>query len=327
LYQLDWPSFFFYAILLCLLGYIVVYGQEYYWLEDPRIYFSCIAILILSALFILRQLNMKRPYFNLKVFTHRNFVIGGLILLLFYICRFAFGITTTYFQYVLKLDPIHIGYITLFNIAGITIGVIVSCVFVLQRRPIRLLWIYGFSLLLIYHVWMIFLFIPEVNEDQFYIPLIIQGLGAGTLMTPTIIFVVASVPEQLSATAAGICLFFRCLGFYISIALINYFDLFSKSKHYNTFQYQLTKVNPIAEQIISKHSLSLLRHGADPDRTGQMTNKLLVNSINAQDHIRFAIDYYEMISCMIVCTIIIVSLFPYINKTILSLKKNQPSPF
>lgn len=327
LHQLDWASFFLYAILLCLLGYVMVYGQNYYWLEDPRIFWSCVAMALLLLLFIIRQAHMKRPYFNLNVFSYRNFIIGGLLMLIFYICRFAFGITSTYFQFVLKLDPIHIGYITIFNIAGIIAGVLISCVFVLQHRPIRLLWIYGFSLLLVYHVWMIFLFVPQANENEFYIPLIIQGFGVGTLMTPTIIYMINSVPEKLSASAAGICLFIRCLGFYVSVAMINYFDLFSKSKHYNTFQYQVSKENPLLDQTIARQKLLLLDHGANPDLTEKMTNKLLVHSLNIQGHIRFAIDYYELISCMLVLTIILVALFPYINKTIMTLKKGLPSPF
>lgn len=327
LYQLDWPSFLIYAILLCLTGYIMVYGQNYYWLEDRRILISCIAIAVLLIVFSIRQLYLKRPYFNLEVFRYRNFVIGLLVILIFYICRFAFGITTGYFQFVLKFDPIHIGYFTLFNILGIVVGVIVSCVFVLQHRPIRLMWLYGFSLLLIYHVWMIFLFNPQANEDEFFIPLIIQGLGVGTLMTPTIIFVVASVPEKLNVTSAGICLFMRCFGFYVSIGLLNYFELFRKSKHYNTFQDQVTEANPITGQVIAKHSQLLSAHGAMPDQTMKMTNKLLINSLNVQGQIRYAIDYYEMISCLLIGTIIIIALLPYINRTILLMNKKIPSPF
>ncbi|HEY8400869.1 MAG TPA: hypothetical protein VIK89_06385 [Cytophagaceae bacterium] len=327
LYQLDWASFILYAVLLTLTGYVMVYGQNYYWLDDPRIFWSCISIVILLILFAIRQYYLKRPYFNLEVFKYRNFNVGLLIILIFYICRFTFGITTNFFQHVLQLDPIHIGYITLFNILGLVIGVLVSCAFVLQKRPIRLLWIYGFSFLLIYHVWMIFLFIPQANENEFFIPLILQGWGVGTLMTPTVIFIVTSVPEKLSTSSAGICLFMRCFGFYLSIALLNYFELFSKSKHYNTFQYQITKANPIVDQTVEKHTDFLLHHGALPNLTPDMTNKLLIHSLNIQSQIRYAIDYYEMISILIGFTIILVSLFPYINKTILALKKRQPSPF
>lgn len=325
--KLDWSSFSFYAIALTLTGYICVYGQEYYWLDDPRIYLSVLSIIILTGLFIWRQSSMHNPYFSLEVFKSTNFRIGLLVLIIFYICRFAMGIATTYFQTVLKLDPIHIGYLTLFNILGILIGVVLSCAYMLQNRPVRILWMYGFGLLLIYHTWMFFLFNSQANENNFYIPLIIQGMGVGILMTPTIIYVVASVEEQLSSTSAGICLLFRCLGFYASIALINYFDLFSKSKHYNTFQQQLTYANPLVKQVFIKHTNAIVHHGASSLQAHKIPNNLLIKAIQSQTHIRFAMDYYEMISWLLIFTMILIATFPYINKTALLIKKNQPVPF
>lgn len=327
LYQLDWPSFLYYAISLCLIGYIMIYGQLYYWFEDRRIYWSVIVIAVFGSLFILRQSRLKRPYFDLEVFKYRNFKLGALIITVFYICRFAFSITTTYFLTVLKLDPIHVGDITLINILGIVIGVIISAVFVLQHRPIRLLWIYGFSLLLLYHAWMIFLFTTQANENRFYIPLLIQGLGVGTLMTPSIIFMVSSVPERLSGTSAGLCLFMRCFGFYISMGLMNYFELYSKSKHFNTFQDKISNVNSVSWQTINKYKEILLDDGATPRYATKAANKVLINAINVQDHIRYAIDYYEMICIMLIFTILGIAIFPYINRTVLTVSKNQPSPF
>jgi len=325
--ELDWASFVLYATALVLVGYICVYGQEYYWLEDPRIYFSVIAIVFISIIFVMRQYTMEEPYFNLEVFKSPNFVIGLVIILAFYLCRFTLGIATTYFQTVLKLDPIHVGYLTLFNILGIIVGVILSCAYVLQNRPIRILWIYGFLFLLGFHVWMFFLFNIQVNENNYYIPLIIHGIGVGIMMTPTIIYVVASVKESISASAAGICLLFRCLGFYLSIALINYYDLFSKSKHYNTFQQQLTSFNPIVKQALAKHANAALHHGASSVQAQKLPNRFIVKAIQVQGQIRFAMDYYEMISWMIVFTILLVAVFPYLNKTLVTVKNNLPAPF
>lgn len=327
LYQLDWASFFLYAIALCLFGYIMVYGQQYYWFEDPRIFWSVVSIVLLVLFFILRQWKAKRPYFNLEAFKYRNFWFGAAIILIFYICRFAMMINTGYFQAVLKLDPIHVGYITLINIAGIVVGVILSAVFVLQQRPIRLLWIYGFSLLFIYYSWMIFLYTTQANENNFYIPLFLQGLGVGLLMTPSIIFMVASVPERLSVTSAGMCLLMRCSGFYISLGLMNYFELFSKSKHFNTFLSHTVANNPISQQISERNSTMLISHGMSDTMAQKAADKLTVTAVNAQNYIRYAVDYYEIIALMIVVTILFIGLFPYINRTILTLTKKQPSPF
>ena len=60
LYQLDWASFSLYAICLCLIGYVMVYGQQYYWLSDERIQLSFIVIFVLGILFLIRQKALKK---------------------------------------------------------------------------------------------------------------------------------------------------------------------------------------------------------------------------------------------------------------------------
>ena len=327
LYQLDWASFVLYATAIVLMGYIMVYGQEYYWFTDARILWSVISIIVLSTVFLIRQYALRRPYLNLEVLKYRNFKVGALIIVIFYICRFALSVTTTYFQNVLKLDPIHISYITLINILGIIVGVIISGVFVMQHRPIRLLWIYGFLLLFGFHAGMLFLFVSQANEYYFYIPLFVQGLGVGTLMTPSIIFMVASVPDRLSPTSAGACLLMRCMGFYFSIGLMNYFELFAKSKHFNTFQNKISAENSVAVEKLNTFKTVLLKNGSTAEYADKAAHKVLVNAVNAQNHIRYAIDYYEVICVMLVIILLIVALFPYFNRTKLIINKHQPSPF
>lgn len=327
LYQLDWASFVLYATLLALAGYCCVYGQEYYWLEDKRIFYSLCAAFLLTVIYVGRQYKLKRPYFDLSIFKYRNFKLGALLLFIFYICRFASSLTSTYFVNILGLDPFHLSYINTFNIAGIIAGGIFSCLLVLQHRPTRLILLSGFVLLLIYHAWMFFLLDVQANESEFYVPLAVQGLGVGMLMTPTIVFAITAVPHQLGASAAGICLFVRCLGFMVSIALLNFFDLFAKSKHYNTFQDQFTKVNPVARQFIAQHTHALALRGLSSQEAARANNKLLVKAINVQGQIRLTMDYYEWIGLLLFLTIVLIALFPYINKTIIYLRADQPAPF
>lgn len=327
LYLLDWASFSLYAVFLSLLGYILVYGQEYYWFQDSRIVNSSLAGILLLIIFIIRQYTLKRPYFDLEVFKYRNFKVGALILFILYICRFASGLTSAYFSNVLGLDPIHISYINLFTILGIILGVITSCVMVLQKRPIRLIWVYGFLILLGYHISMFFLLSVNANENTFYLPLTAQGFGVGMLMTPTIIFMIAATPVRLGPTAAGICLFVRCSGFFASIAIMNYFDLFSKSKHFNTFQDQLTSLNPVTTEALAKHSRDLIHHGVNADKAVKLSQKLLVRAIDVQGQIRYTMDYFEMISWLLIFTITLIALFPYINRTVMNLRSDRPAPF
>lgn len=325
LYQIDWASFVIYSIALCLLGYILIYGQQYYWLEDKRILGSVIAVVILFALHILRQLKLKRSYLSLKVFKYRNFKVGALLIFILYICRGALNITSVYFASVLGMDPIHVAYIMLMNILGVVIGVTLSCNLVLLKKPMRLIWIYGFTILLVFHTWMWFLFDTQADADTFYIPLIVQGLGAGMLMTPIIIFMISSVPEALGSTASATGVFFRFCGFCSSTAIINFFQLYQRNNHYNRFQDQISALNPVAVDRLNSYRQVMISRGVAPDQAAKIANGLLNRSVDAQAQLRYAMDYYLLISCLLVAIILLIALLPYLNRTVVNLASNQPA--
>ncbi|UOE49092.1 transporter [Mucilaginibacter sp. SMC90] len=327
LYLLDWASFIWYGCFLCSLGYVLVYGQERYWLGDRGIFFASIFLAVSLLMFVLRQTALKRPYFKLQVFNYRNFILGGAVLFVLYLCRFTLNFSSAFFSGVFGFDPAHVSYINLFNIAGIVIGVIISCSFLLQHRPIRLIWIYGFLSLLAFHCWMYFLFSVAGNPSTYYIPLFLHGLGVGLLISPTIIFMVSAVPQTMVDTSAGICLFVRCFGFYASIALINYFDLLNKEAHLDALKGNATAANPLFKQAIIKQSKSLISHGVAKRQSAGFANRLVNKQFNIHAQIRSAMDYYELVIWMLIFTLVVIALFPYINKTVVRFKKNQPAPF
>lgn len=326
LYQLDWSSFLVYSSALCLLGYALVYGQQYYWLQDKRIIWSLLGALLLIALHIFRQQHLKRPYLSLEVFRYRNFNVGVFLIFVLYIIRGAFGIVSVYFAVILGLDPIHIGYMLLANVAGIMFSVLISSRLILLKRPMRLIWMYGFVLLLIFHAWMWFLFSTQADSETFVIPLIIQGMGAGLLMTPIIIFTISSVPARLAGTASATGVFFRFTGFCGSIAIINFFQLQHKTDHYNRFQEQLSLLNVAVTDRLTAYTRMLGGKGVAPEQAAKIARGLLNRTVDNQAQLRSMMDYYFVISCILIVVILIIALFPYLNRTKIDLKSSQPAP-
>jgi DHA2 family multidrug resistance protein len=326
LYQIDWASFVIYAMALCLIGYVLVYGQQYDWFDDPRIIRSVIGIFLLLAIHVLRQKNMKRPYLTLKVFEYRNFKIGALLVFVLYVCRGAMGITNGFFGSVLGMDPIHTADLLLVNSAGIIFSVFIASRLVILQRPMRFIWMTGFIFLLVFHVWMRLLFTTQANVSEFFVPLFLQGMGAGTLMTPIIIFMVSSVPIQLGGTASATGVFFRFTGFCSSIALINYFSISRQAAHYNRFQQSLSALNPALVQRVTAYRQMLVGRGLPADRASNLANALLNRAVSTQTQLRYAMDYYELISWLILGIIIVIALYPYLNRTTVNVKANQPAP-
>lgn len=326
LYQLDFYSFIMYSVMLCLIGYVLLYGQQYYWLEDSRIRWGLAASVLLMILCIVRQLHLRRPYLNLDVFKYRNFTVGVFMIFMLYIVRGALGMTSLYFATVLGMDPIHIGWLMLANIAGIAIGTLISSRLVIMKRPMRLIWIYGFMLMLIFHVWMWFLFSTQADGDTFIIPLSLQGMGAGMLMTPVIMFMISAVPPHLANSASATGVFFRFTGFCSSIAVVNYFQLKHKSDHINRFQEHLSSLNGVVAERLAVYSRGLTAKGMLPDQAGKVARGLLNRSVDTQASLRAMMDYYLFISILIGAVLLIIALFPYLNRTTINLKSKQPAP-
>jgi hypothetical protein len=177
-----------------------------------------------------------------------------------------------------------------------------------------------------FHVIMFFIFSTEANEDNFYIPLFIQGLGVGMIMVPSIVYAVSSVPVGIGPSAASICLAIGYAGFCVSAAVISFCDLYCKSRHYNAFQDHLTKVDHPALSGLTLRSGKLQFAGMSPGRSTKGAHKLLVEAINKQGQIRFAMDYYEMMAYMLVTTILIIAIFPSLNRTVVYLRSRRLSP-
>jgi MFS family permease len=326
LYNLDWPSFVIYASLLLLIGYILIYGQQYYWFEDKRIFLASAGVLIFLALHLLRQRHLKRPYMSLDVFKYRNFKVGAILIFILYICRGTINVTNSYFATVMGMDPIHVAYMLLVNSLGIILGAFVTARLVVLKKPMRFIWMAGFSFLLIFHIWMRMSFTYQANDWSYLAPLFIQGLGAGTLMAPLILYMVSSVPAELGGMASATGVFFRYFGFCSSIAIINYYGLLKQSLHLDRFSQHITALDPVAVQKLASYKQAFLAKGMNSEQATKLANAMLSRSMKVQSQLRYAMDYYELISWCILVIILLIAIYPYINRTIVNVKANQPAP-
>jgi DHA2 family multidrug resistance protein len=311
---LDWPSFVTYSLALMLFAYVLIYGQQYNWFSDKRLRWAFFGFVIATMLYVLRQLNLKTPYINLNVFSSPNFVTGFFLILVLYIARGAFNLTTAYFLSVLGLDPIHIGGILVFNILGVVIGAIVSSRLLLFKTPFRVVWLIGFSVLLVYFSWMIFLFDAAAERDAFVIPLILQGFGTGMLLASIVISMVTAVPPLSGPSAVATAVSFRLLSTCISLALVNYFQLYYQQNHFNRLQEHLSGSDPLLVQRISMYREMLVNKGLGTERGALLSGRLLKAAIDQQVQVLAVIDYYYLVCGILFITILLIAFLPALRR-------------
>ena len=251
-------------------------------------------------------------------------MLGVLLLFIFYIARGSFGLTTSFMGTVLGLDPIHIGLLLLYNIAGIIISVVIASRLILLKWPARLIFISGFLILLVFHIWMSFQFTTQVDTADLVLPLILQGMGAGMLMVPIILFLVSAAPAKFGNTGAAVGIFVRFVGFSSSIALINFFQLYGQRLHFDRFQDTTSSLNPLALQKLAVYQQALTGKGIAPDQAVKIARGLLNKSMLVQAQLKFSVDYYHWISWLLVATILLIALFPSVGQTTIEVKASQP---
>jgi len=309
LYKLDWASFILYLTIFCCLGYMAVYGQEMYWFSSYKIIFCTFLIVISFLLFRWRQKHNKRMYIQFDIFKSKRFWMGCFVLFVMYIERFSITLTNQHFSLVYGLDPEHLSYLNVFDIIGITIGVIVASKWTLTKVPIKYIWICGFFFLFIFHWLMFNRFVGQADEDRYWAPLLAHGVGVGLIMVPTILFAISTVREQFSVSAAAICLGIRFLGYVAFILIINYFELAHRSIHFEHYRQVITADNTLVHDQIALRSNELISHGLQYNQQ-QTALKELYKDVYQQAQIRTAMDFYEYMMLVSACMIVTILLFP-----------------
>lgn len=309
LIQLDVGSFIFLATGLVCISYLSVYGQQYYWFENRSIV-MILSIGILSLLlFLYRQFDLKSPYIHLAIFKSRNYWWGILLLFIMYIERFSFTYVGSFYKEVLRMDPRHISYMYIFNLVGIAVGVIIAGYRQIKKRNVLLIWVVGFSCLLSYHFCMSQLLFYAANEWNYYIPLMVHGIGIGLIMVPTILYCISVVPYFLAPSAAAFCLIVRFLGYTSSTALTKYFTVRNYNLHYNRFLEYISGNNAFYQDKIMGIQNMLHDHGLEQKSVSKVAQVVFKSRLDNQILIRSILDYYTLMIYLSIIILLILTVY------------------
>ncbi|EIA09817.1 putative transport-related membrane protein [Flavobacterium frigoris PS1] len=313
LFDLDWKSFIIYSSLLSLTAYLILYGQYYNWFDSIRIWICSSLILGLLILFVLTQLKQKRPFIDLGIYKYRNFRIGVVLLVLYYICKGDVSVANTFIFNNMGLDTYHYAYIMFFNAFGIVVGIGVTARFLLAKRKIRLMWLTGFAFLLVYHILMFFIFGPQANEKSLLIPLFFQGMGNGVLMLSIVLFMIKSVPESKSFSASLSGVSFRFFAFTISLAFVSFMNLRQASVHYHELGNTITALNTASTQQMQLYENIALTKGASTIKAKIVAKKMFGKAVSKHVNILFARDYYSLMAIVIFFIMLAIALIPSLH--------------
>jgi MFS transporter, DHA2 family, multidrug resistance protein len=247
-YQMDWPGIILLATIMMLIDYIVVYGKVEDWFNSTKIKTACFALILSVLIFIKRELTLKRPVYNLRIFNRSNFRIGLLYFFLmgiFVPSTFQSAFTTGILHY----EMVRNTELNLYMIPGIFVGAVMCYAwYYKQLNPVILIFL-GFLGFIIYHIILYQSLALDFAKQDFWMPSLIKGFSLAVFYISVGLYATKNFEINLVMTASGTVILVRSfLGGGIFSSLYNYFLYEQRIKHFNYLAGKIDKNDFIVTQ-------------------------------------------------------------------------------
>ncbi len=208
------------ALWIGTLQVILDKGQEDDWFGATWIRWAVAILAIAFVTFMIRELVVKNPIVNLRVFKDRNFAIGCTLIALF--GAVLYGTVT--------LLPLF--YQTLLNYTASAAGIAVSprgvgailimpvIAVLTSRMDNRYLIAAGFTIFA-WCAWWISQFTLQISQWSLLWPIILSGVGTGLMFVPVSTTAVGTLSNEQMGNASGLFNLLRNIGGSVGISLVD----------------------------------------------------------------------------------------------------------
>lgn len=252
LYQFSWLSMIWFAVIMMVLNYILVYTKFHGWFQAPVIRWGLAAFLLMSVGFIIIQKTLKRPFLSMNAFKRKNVYSSLIMIALMGIYLGSSSLQSTFMIGVLQYSFQLTAFINLAMVPGIIIGGILSFVWFKNDWNLKGLVLIGFGSYLLAQLIIYFLFVPEVQIGYFIFPTILKGLGLCVLYISLASYCTENLSMADQIPAISVLVLFRS---FLGPAL------FGSILSWVMYKLQIQNVTNIATQMDATDSFALIRGG------------------------------------------------------------------
>ena len=310
LYQIDWASYVLVLAAILCGAFVLVYGQKKYWFQSPQIILATIGLCITGGLFLVRQLLVKRPLFNLTVFRFANLRTGLLLFILFYISRATLNICHNVMGKYWNWDPARVAHVQYLNVLGNTAGMVVAGIMLARTVASRYIFMLGFGLMAIYHLWFTVLFVPDNSLATIAAPYILQGIAVGILFVPLVLFTVSSVPAQFARFSGTVGVAGRFWGNTIGFCILQNAQCYLQQEHFNKLQQFVAPDSAETIARLAQATQTFTTKGFSADDAARLALRQISDSVTKQATL---LSYSEIFTVIGISLIILVFLL-FINR-------------
>ncbi len=259
--DIDWLGIALLIVTVGSLQYVLEKGQDDDWFNSNTIILLAVMAFLGLYFFIWRELTYRKPIVDLRVLKNNNLRVGTI---LSFIMGFGlYGSTfiiPLYTQSVLGWTAQQAG--MLMVPAALTTAVMMPIIGTLLQKGMKQQYLVagGFMMFAVFTFWGYNILTPDTSSDDFFLMLIVRGVGLGMLFIPITALSLSSLKGQEIGQGAAFTGMMRQLGGSFGIALITTFlsrqnivhrtNLVSKLDFNNPFVQQ--RINAIQQAFISK---------------------------------------------------------------------------
>jgi len=280
------------AVWLGCLQIILDKGQEDDWFGATWIRWAAAILATSFVAFLIRELRHNKPLVDLRVFRHRNFTLGCVLIGLF--GASIYGLITLlplFYQELMGYTALAAGW----AVSPRGIGAIIAMPiigFLTAKMDNRWLIAFGFSLFGAASLWF-----GEVNlsigQWTFLWAILISGFGSGCVFVPLSTTAMAFLKNEEIGNASGLYNLMRNLGGSIGISVVNTIVARHEQLHRNELVAALDPGRITVRQTIQGMQQYLTAQGASPTTALQRSYALLGQTLTAQARLWSYVDDFR----------------------------------
>lgn len=308
LYQIDWASFILVHITILAGAFVFIYGEKKYWFQSAQIVTAAVAALLFGALFLMRQITARRPSFNLAVFGYPNLRIGFFLFVVLYVARATLNICHSTMFTVWNWEPARVAHVQFINVAGNVAGMILAGVCLARAIASRYIFIMGFLLLAMHHLWMTFLFVPDASLADITAPYFLQGFAVGFLFVPLVLFTVSSVPKKLAPFSGTTGVIGRFWGSTIGFCIMQNMQIYLTQKHYRNISLGLLPESPQLQDRTAAAVQKLMAKGYAEPEAYKLAIKSLTQATRTQSTLLANMEIFTLMGYVLLAVVVLLLL-------------------
>jgi MFS transporter, DHA2 family, multidrug resistance protein len=283
------------AVWLGCLQIILDKGQEDDWFGAPWIRYASLILVVCFVFFIVRQFLHDHPLVNLRVFRHRNFTLGCILIGLF--GAGIYGLVTLLpllYQELLGDNAVSAGLAV--SPRGLGAIVAMPIIGVLTAKiDNRWLIALGFAMFGVSSLWFGRVYLG-ISQWSFIWAIIISGFGSGCIFVPLSTTTMAGIPNEEIGNASGLYNLMRNIGGSVGISIVNTIVARHEQSHRNEMSRALSGTNLTLQAQLHGMKEFLMSQGASAETAMRQAYGLLNAQLTQQARLWAYVDDFRYIA-------------------------------